>query len=596
LALLLIVHAALALGIVWNHFAVVDEVGHVPAGVSHWRTGDFRAYNVNPPLGRMLAALPVLACRPRLDLRPLDSGPGMRPEWRLGIGFANDNADRYVDLIRLARLSGIAWSLVGAWLVARWARDLYGEPAGILAAALWCLDPTILTFASFVTPDVPATVAGLAATYAFWRYLRRPSWELAAASGLLLGIAQLTKFTMLALYGIWPFLWLLRCRRVGGTIGRGLWWRHAAGIVALSLVVINAGYGFRDSLRPLGEPDFVSRLFGGTPPNRASFEDGLSGNRSRGTWAGMVPIPLPSEYLEGIDVQRRDFENGFPSYLAGRWRNHGWWYYYLDALAVKEPIGLLVLVALSLVWTVARQPGCAPGVEEATLLIPAGAFLTLVSSQTGFSHHMRYVLPMYPFVFISTGKLAVAFRGTSRRMGAVVLGLLAWSVASVGMAYPHLMSYFNEAAGGPSHGGEHLLDSNMDWGQDLLALKRWLDRHPEARPLGLAYFNVVDPRIVGISYSLPPPGPNGLFPGDCGYQARFGPRPGYYAVSVAYLQGTSFNAPDGHGGYRRIARDDFAYFRRFRPIARAGYSILIYRITAADANVERRRLDLPPVE
>lgn len=588
LALLMIVHAALAVGIVWAHFAVVDEVGHVAAGVAHWRTGDFRAYNVNPPLGRMLATLPVLACRPRLDLAPLDSRPGMRPEWPLGIGFADADAARYVPLIRLARLAGIAWSLLGLWLVARWARELYGDAASCLAAALWCLDPTILTFASFVTPDVPAAVAGLAATYAFWRYVRAPSWELAALSGLLLGLAQLTKFTMLALYGVWPLLWLLR-RGADGLRGRRPWRAHAALLVATSLLVLNAGYGFRDTLRPLGELEFVSRTLGGTPPWGGSFEDGLSGNRFRGTWLGAVPVPLPADYLQGIDVQRRDFENGFPSYLAGRWRNHGWWYYYLYALAVKEPIGVLVLVAWGLVWTLARRRG----VEEWTLLVPAATFLLLVSSQTGFSHHMRYILPAYPFVVISTGKLAVI---AGRPAKVLVLVALLATAASVGRAYPHLMSYFNEAAGGPEHGADHLLDSNMDWGQDLLALKRWLDDHPEARPLGLAYFNVLDPRIVGIAYELPPPGPNGLFRDDRRYQARFGPRPGFFAVSVAYLRGTSFDAPDGRGGRRRIARDDFAYFRRFRPVARAGYSIEIYHISKPQANAERRRLGLPPID
>jgi hypothetical protein len=63
---------------------------------------------------------------------------------------------------------------------------------------------------------------------------------------------------------------------------------------------------------------------------------------------------------------------------------------------------------------------------------------------------------------------------------------LLWSIASSLGVYPHSLSYFNELVGGPANGHAHLLDSNIDWGQDLLLLKEWLDAHPEASPLGLA--------------------------------------------------------------------------------------------------------------
>jgi hypothetical protein len=158
------------------------------------------------------------------------------------------------------------------------------------------------------------------------------------------------------------------------------------------------------------------------------------------------------------------------------------------------------------------------------------------------------------------------------------------------------MSYFNEAAGGPGNGGKFLNDSNLDWGQDLLFLKEWLGAHPEARPLGLAYYNYLDPALVGIAYRLPAPGPPLRPPEDPVEAARFGPRPGYYAVSVNYLLGARFLAPDGRGGVRPILRrSEFAYFNRFTPIARAGYSINIYKISPSEANAVRERLGLPPL-
>jgi hypothetical protein len=289
-------------------------------------------------------------------------------------------------------------------------------------------------------------------------------------------------------------------------------------------------------------------------------------------------------------VQRGDFESGLPSYLCGEWRHRGWWYYYLYAIAVKTPLGSLVLAALAVGVALVSGLARAPARAAWTILIAPLTILAVVSSQTGFSHHLRYVLPAFPFVMINTGRLANWGKPGRRFVRLFVLIVLAWSIVSSLAVYPHSMSYFNELAGGPERGHDHLVNSNIDWGQDLLYLKAWLDRHPDARPLGLAYFNNrIDPRIVGIEFELPPTGPNGLFPNDANYQSQFGPKPGYYAVSVNFLRGMPFAAPDGHGGNRLIPPNAFTYFQSVRPIARAGYSIYIYRIDPPGSQSPRAR-------
>ena len=139
--------------------------------------------------------------------------------------------------------------------------------------------------------------------------------------------------------------------------------------------------------------------------------------------------------------------------------------------------------------------------------------------------------------------------------------------------------YFNEAASGPQHGAAHLVDGNIDWGQDLLYLKDWLEQHPECRPLHLAYFGLVDPRLVGIDFSLPAPGPVAAVPDERADRDRLGPQPGYYAVSVNFVHGLEFSAPDGQGGLHYNSLHTFDYFHAFTPVARGGYSILIYHIS-----------------
>jgi hypothetical protein len=157
-------------------------------------------------------------------------------------------------------------------------------------------------------------------------------------------------------------------------------------------------------------------------------------------------------------------------------------------------------------------------------------------------------------------------------------GALAWSVASSLWVYPHSLSYFNEAAGGPAKGPAHLVDSNIDWGQDLFYLKEWLDEHPDARPLGLACFGGFDPRVAGIEFTLPPKGPKQGQPEI----DNVGPQPGWYAISVNILRGREFSLPNGRGELAPAGQGDYSYFLSFQPVARAGYSIYIYHLTAED--------------
>lgn len=327
---LIMLHVLLLLYSLRCNFVTPDEFGHLPAGVSHWDTHTFVMYRANPPLPRMVAVLPVMAVQPERDYQRPANVPGERYEWIVGADFLEMNKAGYLDLICLSRLAGVLWSVTAAVVVFLWARQLYGPTAGLLALLIWCFGPNVLAHAQLLMPDIPAATAALAATYTFWSYLRRPSFSLACTCGVLLGIAQLTKYTLLILYVVWPVLSILAMKVRGDNdieskMGR-VSLAHALAILFMSILVINAGYGFVETCRPLGELRFVSRILGGDPSEgHPVYFSGRFGNRFRESWLGSVPIPLPADYVLGIDVQRRDCEFGLPSYLAGKWQLHGWW-------------------------------------------------------------------------------------------------------------------------------------------------------------------------------------------------------------------------------------------------------------------------------
>jgi len=556
-----------------------DEPGHLVAGIGHWRFGRFDLMRVNPPLVRLAGSLPLLFARADYDWSRYDGSVGARSERNIRKTFVELNRQRVFWLHTLARFGCIPFSLLGAWVCFAWARALYGAPAGMLAITLWCFSPNILAHAQLITPDVGAAALGAAAAYAFWRWLKRPGWPESLVAGLALGLAELTKTTWIVLFALWPLLWLAwRAPARGRPSVRegGRQTGQLAVLLALALYVLNLGYGFEGSFQRLGDYRFVSQALGGPRDNVYQF--GAGSNRFADTWLEALPVPLPKNYVAGIDLQKWDFERKMWSYLRGEWRLGGWWYYYLYALAVKVPLGTWALVVLAAGVGLFARGYAAPWRDELMLLAPIAVVLTLVSSQTGFNHHLRYVLPIFPFAFIWTSKVARAVELRNRWVASLAGGALLWSMASSLYYYPHSLSYFNELAGGPKRGHEHLLDSNIDWGQDLLYLKRWLDEHPEARPLGLAYcLPFLDPSIAGIESTLPPPGPEGRTVRGRDPE-QLGPKPGWYALSVREIRGR-------HGRY--------AYFLRFEPVAMAGYSIYIYHITLDGANRVRRELGLP---
>lgn len=567
---LLCVHAALLARGAYLHSPTLNEPGHLVAGLRIWHSGTFDVYKVNPPLVHAVSALPVMLTHPKLSWNKLHQFRGLRPEFALGEDFVAANGLRSFWQIAVARWACIPFSVIGGCICFFWASTMYGQRAGLLAVGLWCFNPDILGHGQLITADVAAASLGLAAGYAFWTWLQRPSWARTIVSGIVLGIAELAKTTLTIYVFLWPMLWILFRLRDRATLTRAAFFRETAMLAAwglLTLYVINLGYLFEGTGTPLGEYRFnsVALTSGGNMGQPARKT-----NRFASTWVGTLPVPLPASYVTGIDLQKRDFEAyKQPSYLAGAFQAKGWWYYYLYGLAVKTPLGTGVLFAMA-IGTVcfSRPPVNWRG--EAFLLASAAAVFLLVSSQYGFSQHMRYILPVYPYLFVWVSRVASPVPFPSRSFFIVAAGALLWSIASSLCVYPHSLSYFNELGGGPKGGADHLIHSNIDWGQDLLELKRWLTHHPEVQPLQLAYFGYFDPRHAGIQYSAPAVG-----------RTKDGSawlEQGWYAISINFVKGFPYFIYTGDGSKRMLKQDELILFQKYKPFATAGYSIYIYHV------------------
>lgn len=628
-------HAGLAVLSLVTENPTVDEVIHLPAGVTYWQTGSFRLYHQNPPLVKLVAALPVLASKPVVDYRNESWTREPSNKAAFAHEFQRDNAARYFELFTRARLLMPAFSVIGGVVVFAWSSRLYGRAGGLVSLALWVCCPNVLAHTRLVTTDMGATSLGALATFVFWRYLNTPSWRLATLAGVCLGLAQLTKFSQIVLYGLWPLLAGVRLgtdagfrRRPFRVAGQALW------VVALSVLVIDAGYGFEGVGIPLGRYEFICQtLTKPVPPGmrRPSSPDGLLNaayryrvNRFRDTPVGRLPAPLPAHYLLGFDDQKLEAEGiprkfhphwrtgpdgdrltGYPVFLDGTLGDKSWWYYYLMTLLYKVPEGTWLLVLGSLLVLAFSRRSRAPGFDEFAVLAVPACVLFVMSAFTNINLGLRYVLPIFPYVFVSAGKLGrwaggFAGRGGRRAAWAAVGMGLALTAAATASIHPHYLAYFNAASGGPDRGARHLIDSNIDWGQDLVNLRRWCDRNAPGERIGLAYFGQINPRIFAdrhepFDWFLPPPAPGKMSVLPPRYAARPASvrlRPGLYAVSASLVQGLRWRVYDSPlPGLDRVTgwapypaeRGAFGYFRRLTPIAKVGYSIWIYRVSPEDA-------------
>lgn len=518
------------------------------AGLAFWHFGETSLYRVNPPLIKVIATLPVFLSKHETNWAAYIPNPQARSEFVLGSSFIKSNGIHSFWLFTIARWICIPLSIMGGIVCYRWATDLYGSKSGILALAFWCFSPNILTWGASITPDLGTTALGLFANYLVWKWLKTSEWFHAIFSGVFLGLALLSKTLWIFLFFYWPLYWFFQ-NILLTKLTKEEWFKQTLQlslILSTGLYLINLGYGFSGSFKPLGRFHFISNTFTGNTETDRKTQHIADNRFQEGAFAG-IPIPIPEDYIMGIDIQKRDFEEGKWSYLLGEHRFGGWWYYYVYALIIKVPVGYWVLFLLACFFSI-KVKNITSYRDELFLILPAVIILILVSSQTGFTKYLRYALPCFPFIFIWMSKIAQIFGPQHQKCSITIILATTWAIVSSLAAYPHSMSYFNEFVGGPSGGSRHLLDANIDWGQDLLEFKNWYDDQPVMSPFYTDCFTFLNVNDIGIQSTYPPS------------EAL----PGWYAISVTQRYGRN---------------NRYKYLDQFEPVKKIGYSILVYHIS-----------------
>jgi hypothetical protein len=400
----------------------------------------------------------------------------------------------------VARLMTTLFVVVAGFVVFVWARELYGFIAALFSLGLFLLDPNIIAHSQLVTTDAYAMGMILIACYWLWKFAESRRWQDGLLLAGMLGLAQLTKYTALALYPLsaialfahdWPML-RARFHSAGWRgIGRETfpYLKYALVALIVSVIIINAGFLFNGTFRSFSSYGLRSDIF-------QSLQQKFS-----------FIVPLPYPYLEGLDwvVQRERTGIGYGLiYLFGRLQDKGFPGYYLIASFYKEPIATQLFVLAALITYFFRsQKRRTIWRDEIFLLLPVLFFTIYFNFFYNAQIGIRFYLLVFPLLFVFTGSLFSNWNEFRLWQKSLSSGLMIYLFVSVLSYYPYYITYFNELVWDRTQAYKILADSNLDWGQSRSDVERYFNEHPNAhqpsaRPES-GQFVVAVNRLVGIS-------------------------------------------------------------------------------------------------
>jgi hypothetical protein len=471
-ALLAVFYLAQCAWFIRTQSLTYDEPVHIAEGLNGWRNQRFEQYNDHPPLARLWLSLPLL-----------------NPKWQVDVQKLPDSfhitriAPDPEALAWRARTMNVVLGLLLAWLVWRAADQLFSRGAANFALALFVFSPSLIAHFSIAATDGAATLLIFVTTWGLRGWRRQPTWKRTLLLGLLLGLLLLVKFSTAPMF-VLALLWMLLLGPDKITRNPLRWnWSRAAAAMMLAFFVVWAGYFFHVSRLTVRDGTLTATFPNWSEP----IVKPVQGHRN---YSLLVPA---GEYVEGFRELVRHNRHGQAAFFLGRVSSQGGWkMYYPTVILLKWPTIVLVLSMTGLAIALAGRRR-APVDLWIMTSFPA-VYLGLAIS-AHFNIGERHVLPLYPFALLFA---AVVWEWAGRkRTGMAILAFLAVLNAADTLCYgPDYLSYFNGFVR-PAESYRLLTDSNLDWGQGLLALRQYQHDHPNEQ-ISLSYFGSVDPAIYGI--------------------------------------------------------------------------------------------------
>ena len=484
------------------------------------------------------------------------------------------------------------------WLIFSWTKNRFGNTVALLTLLFYAFSPTFLTHSRYVTTDLGAAFAFFIGLISFIKFLEVPTSKNLILAGILFGVAQLIKFSLVLLVPVYTLLliswiftqpnlhWHDRWRTGINMLGKTL----AIGLIGLALVwIVYTPFVLNyPQKKQLTDAELLLSSYGFRPAinlNLALIKNNLT-------------RPL-GQYMLGVLMVNQRAAGGNTAYFLDEVSAVGSRLYFPLLYILKEPLPLHILTLIALCfasWRVYRRaklsfPSPKFSLARAWIQNHFTEFSALVfilfywaiSIQSPLNIGVRHVLPTFPFIYVLVAKQITewlnwhelsnprTWLGWLKNVYQIYIKsipkylfvgfLIIWLILGIMTTYPHFMPYYNELAGGPGNGSNLAVDSNYDWGQDLKRLTDFVEKN-KIEKIALDYFGGGSPRYY-LGDKFEP------------WWSSRGPASGWFAISATFRQGAfGKTAP----GFIRKPEDSYEWLKPYTPVAQIGYSIFIYKL------------------
>lgn len=456
-----------------------DEPLHIAAGYSKIMTGDYRMNTEHPPLMQMIEALPLLILKPKLNLEDVSWKEKKMLEFSRRFFFEDNKNPK--QILNYARIPVIIITILLGLLIFKWAGEIAGSTAAIIALAIYTVEPNILANGILATTDMGFAAFATLAAYCYWKFFNKPNVQNLIITGVAMALAQLTKYTAIFLWPAYVLIILFAMKQYSSVqtgfkyplqkkvLNKyyGYIYFHLISLAIISIisvVLINAAYLFHGTGVPIKQAMLADKLM---DQNLYSPEKIFGTNKIINFITEKIPSPLPYYYTKGFGFVVNEGKNNHnPNLIWGRLYEHGSKAYFIAAFLSKTTIAFIILTIASILLLQKKQ---AKKTYWQFLLIPLLIILIAMSNSTK-QLGIRYVLAIFPFLIIwisariTNAKLNST---TSNKYSRYIIAMLLLANAiSSAAAFPAYLTYYNEAIG-QKNGWKYFADNNTDWGQDF---------------------------------------------------------------------------------------------------------------------------------
>lgn len=539
--------------------AIVDEVAHIPAGYTYVKDLDFRLNPEHPPLAKVLSGLPLV-------LRGGIKGPESNwswngiNQWESGWNMLYGAGNDPKTVLGWARFPLILLMIGLGLFLYKWASELFGRKIALIVLALYVIYPDILAHGRLVTTDIAAAFGFVISTYFFDKALEKKKWNWLIYAGLTFGLAQLLKFSAILLFAAFFILIIIRAilDRKESNFGKEFWknFKIYLWVCLISILTVWAVYIPLTWKTPAGIEHRLIETNLTNDPRTLPLRSFLHSMENSKVFRGL------GHYLLGIMLVIGRVEGGNKTFILGHLSDKSIAWFFPVAWLLKTPITIILLFLSSLAYTIIKWPSDKKKKWLLSLILIPFLVYWAVTLKGQLNIGIRHLIPTIPFVLLLIGYFLTAIFnfGVKKIWPKIVVSALILLMAISTLSnYPNFISYFNEFTPRDQR-YQRLVDSSLDWGQDLLRLQKY----------------VVDNKIESIKVDyFGGSVPKFYIPQATEWHSEYGPTTGWLAVSATFYQSSKLVG-------RQEGKWSYDWLDSRQPKAIIGGSILVFNITEED--------------